>query len=161
MVQKLTNWSLDDPNEARWDVGRTMRMFSVGMFMSGPLLHLWFNFLLRYFPKRDVLTTIKKIAMSQFIYGPAFTVTFFSLNAFVQGKTDCVLASLLYNISKFSFIDSASTSSMVASQAFLGGFLEAVFKFYSRKKRIFLLIKGKKLGAIHLCWGLDSDDSLT
>ena len=85
MLQRLGMWSSDDPEEVQWDPRRTIRMFAVGMFMSGPMLHLWFNFLLRYFPRRDLITTIKKIAMSQLIYGPTFTVSFFSLNAFVQG----------------------------------------------------------------------------
>jgi protein Mpv17 len=38
------------------------------------------------FPKRDLITTFKKMAMGQTVYGPAMNVVFFSLNAALQGE---------------------------------------------------------------------------
>ncbi|THU71930.1 hypothetical protein C4D60_Mb04t06710 [Musa balbisiana] len=69
------------------DLIRTLRMAGYGMFISGPSLHFWFNFVSRVLPKRDVLTTFKKMALGQAIYGPIMTGVFFSLNAGLQGET--------------------------------------------------------------------------
>ncbi|KAH7307032.1 hypothetical protein KP509_22G043200 [Ceratopteris richardii] len=62
-------------------------MVAAGFFISGPTLHIWFNFVSRVVPARDLLSTLKKMAMGQLIYGPTFTVFFFSLNAFMQGES--------------------------------------------------------------------------
>ncbi|RRT71796.1 hypothetical protein B296_00029083 [Ensete ventricosum] len=69
------------------DLIRTLRMAGYGMFISGPSLHFWFNFVSRVLPKRDVLTTFKKMALGQAIYGPIMTGVFFSINAGLQGET--------------------------------------------------------------------------
>ncbi|XP_072978498.1 uncharacterized protein [Typha angustifolia] len=66
---------------------RTMRMASYGVLISGPSLHLWFNFVSKVLPKRDVYTTFKKMAIGQTIYGPIMTTIFFSFNAVLQGET--------------------------------------------------------------------------
>ncbi|KAH9755750.1 peroxisomal membrane 22 kda family protein [Citrus sinensis] len=58
-----------------------------GMLILGPSQHYWFNFLSRILPKRDALTTLKKIFMGQAIYGPLTTTIFFSYNAALQGET--------------------------------------------------------------------------
>eukprot|EP01018_Ginkgo_biloba_P007349 Gb_23777 [translate_table: standard] len=60
-------------------------MTGYGLFLSGPTLHLWFNFLSKIIPNRDVLSTAKKMVLGQTLYGPAITVVFFSLNAYLQG----------------------------------------------------------------------------
>ena len=85
-LQSISKWQSEEPEEVRWDVKRTVRMFAAGLFISGPSLHFWFNFVSRHVPKRDLVSTLKKMAMGQLIYGPIFTVVFFSLNAFVQGN---------------------------------------------------------------------------
>lgn len=61
-------------------------MGGYGLLVLGPTLHYWFNFMSRLFPKQDLITTLKKMAMGQTIYGPVMTVVFFSLNASLQGK---------------------------------------------------------------------------
>ena len=43
---------------------------SGGWLILGPTLHYWFNLMSRLFPKRDLITTFKKMAMGQTVYGP-------------------------------------------------------------------------------------------
>ncbi|XP_007042600.2 PREDICTED: PXMP2/4 family protein 4 [Theobroma cacao] len=69
-----------------YDLLRTSRMAGYGMLILGPSLHFWFNLMSKLFPKRDLITTFKKMAMGQLLYGPAMTVVFFSLNACLQGE---------------------------------------------------------------------------
>ncbi|KAG5230813.1 PXMP2/4 family protein [Salix suchowensis] len=68
------------------DFIRTLRMAGYGLLFLGPSQHLWFNFMSKVLPKRDVLTTFKKIFMGQAVYGPANTALFFSYNAALQGE---------------------------------------------------------------------------
>jgi protein Mpv17 len=67
------------------DPMRTMRMATYGVLLSGPSLHLWFNFLSRILPKRDLITTFKKMILGQTVYGPIINSVFFSFNAALQG----------------------------------------------------------------------------
>lgn len=60
-------------------------MAGYGMLVLGPSLHFWFNFMSKALPKRDVFSTLKKMAMGQLLYGPTMTCVFFSLNACLQG----------------------------------------------------------------------------
>ncbi|XP_039146381.1 protein SYM1 [Dioscorea cayenensis subsp. rotundata] len=69
------------------DLIRTIRMASYGMVLSGPSLHLWFNFVARIIPKRDLISTLKKLFIGQTVYGPIMTSIFFSSNAAAQGET--------------------------------------------------------------------------
>ncbi|MCO5552611.1 hypothetical protein L7F22_006125 [Adiantum nelumboides] len=70
-----------------WDFPRSIRMLAVGLFLSGPTLHFWFNLMSTKFPNRDVASTLKKMALGQTVYGPIFNTVFFSLNAYLQGET--------------------------------------------------------------------------
>lgn len=69
------------------DLIRTLRMAAYGLLILGPSQHLWFNFMSKTLPKRDVLTTLKKTFMGQAIYGPANAIVFFSYNAALQGES--------------------------------------------------------------------------
>lgn len=60
-------------------------MAGYGMLIAGPTLHLWFNFLSKVLPKRDLLSTLKKMIVGQTVYGPIITTVFFSQNAAFQG----------------------------------------------------------------------------
>ncbi|PON74787.1 Mpv17/PMP [Parasponia andersonii] len=88
--QTITQQSLDS-----YDLLRTLRMAGYGLLVLGPSLHFWFNFMSKLFPKRDLLSTLKKMAMGQGIYGPTMTVVFFSLNARLQGETGTEIVSRL------------------------------------------------------------------
>lgn len=68
-----------------FDPIRTLRMAGYGMLISGPSLHLWFNFASKLVPKRDLFSTLKKMILGQTVYGPIMTAIFFSSNAAVQG----------------------------------------------------------------------------
>ncbi len=63
-------------------------MAGYGMLILGPSLHFWFNFMSKLFPKRDLVSTLKKMFMGQALYGPTMTVVFFSVNACLQGTHD-------------------------------------------------------------------------
>lgn len=68
-------------------------MAGYGLLVLGPSLHYWFNFMSKVFPKRDLITTFKKILMGQTLYGPTMTLVFFSLNARLQGEDKILLVS--------------------------------------------------------------------
>ena len=53
-----------------FDLIKTARIASFGLIFLGPSLHLWFSYLSRIYPRRDMLTTFKKIMMGQFLFGP-------------------------------------------------------------------------------------------
>lgn len=58
-----------------------------GLLILGPSQHMWFNFLSKILPKRDVPTTLKKIFMGQALFGPVINTVFFSYNGAVQGES--------------------------------------------------------------------------
>ncbi|KAG2303149.1 hypothetical protein Bca4012_061479 [Brassica carinata] len=69
-----------------YDLVRTARMGAYGLLILGPVQHQWFGFMSRLFPKQDFITTIKKMAMGQTVYGPTIMVIFLSFNALLQGE---------------------------------------------------------------------------
>ncbi|KDP44472.1 hypothetical protein JCGZ_16305 [Jatropha curcas] len=84
----LSSQTIVKPDSETYDLVRTLRMAGYGMVILGPSLHFWFNFVSKQFPKRDLITTFKKIILGQTLYGPAMTVLFFSLNARLQGENN-------------------------------------------------------------------------
>lgn len=83
------------PASDSFDWIRTLRMAGYGTLIAGPSLHVWFNFASRIIPKRDVISTLKKIFIGQTCFGPIMTSIFFSLNAGLQGKILIVFFSIL------------------------------------------------------------------
>ncbi|EOA31268.1 hypothetical protein CARUB_v10014441mg [Capsella rubella] len=83
----LSSQTIAKNSSESYDLVRTARMGGYGLVVLGPTLHYWFNFMSRLFPKKDLITTFKKIAMGQTIYGPTMTFIFFSLNASLQGES--------------------------------------------------------------------------
>ncbi|KAI3445903.1 hypothetical protein Pfo_002568 [Paulownia fortunei] len=79
----------------QYDLMRTLRMAGYGMLILGPSVHYWYNFMSRVFPKRDLLSTFKKMALGQTVYGPAMTVIFLSVNAALQGESDSEIVARL------------------------------------------------------------------
>ncbi|GMP45477.1 hypothetical protein CsSME_00013990 [Camellia sinensis var. sinensis] len=77
-------------------------MAGFGMLIVGPSQHMWFNFVAKILPKRDVITTLKKMITGQVLYGPCVNGSFFSFNAALQG-TQQILFFPLIN-SSFSYI---------------------------------------------------------
>ncbi|CAN0905588.1 PXMP2/4 family protein 4 [Linum grandiflorum] len=77
------------------DTVRTLRMAGYGLMFLGPAQHLWFNYMSKILPQRDVLSTIKKIFLGQTVLGPANAALFFSYNAALQGESgDEIIARL-------------------------------------------------------------------
>ncbi|XP_010277092.1 PREDICTED: protein SYM1 [Nelumbo nucifera] len=91
----LSSQMISETSSESFDSIRTLRMAGYGMFVLGPSLHFWFNFMSRVFPKRDMVTTLKKIVMGQTVYGPTMTVIFFSLNASLQGENGAEIVARL------------------------------------------------------------------
>ncbi|KAL8160925.1 hypothetical protein V2J09_012414 [Rumex salicifolius] len=78
-----------------YDYLRTLRMAGYGFILLGPTLHFWFNLMSRFFPGRDLLSTAKKMALGQSVYGPLMTITFFTMNAALQGEHYTAIVSRL------------------------------------------------------------------
>ncbi|KAL4317797.1 hypothetical protein GQ457_18G016050 [Hibiscus cannabinus] len=83
----LSSQTISRSSADPYDLVRTSRMAGYGLLILGPSLHFWFNLMSKHFPKRDLVTTFKKMAMGQLIFGPFMTVVFFSLNARLQGES--------------------------------------------------------------------------
>ncbi|XP_022896151.1 PXMP2/4 family protein 4-like [Olea europaea var. sylvestris] len=83
----FSSQSIVEKSSEGYDYVRTLRMAGYGMIILGPSLHYWFNFVSRVFPKRDLPSTFKKMALGQTVYGPTMTSIFFSVNAALQGET--------------------------------------------------------------------------
>ncbi|KAL2505838.1 Peroxisomal membrane 22 kDa (Mpv17/PMP22) family protein [Abeliophyllum distichum] len=91
----ITTQTITMESYSTWDTIRTLRMAGYGMIILGPAQHMWFNFVARVLPKRDVITTFKKLLMGQLVYGPAITASFFSFNAALQGESGIEIAARL------------------------------------------------------------------
>ncbi|CAK9182850.1 unnamed protein product [Ilex paraguariensis] len=91
----LTSQMITMPPSGSFDSIRTLRMAGYGLLILGPAQHLWFNFMARVLPKRDVVTTLKKLFGGQLIYGPTVTGIFFSFNAILQGESGLEIAARL------------------------------------------------------------------
>lgn len=74
------------PSSSSFDSIRTLRMASYGMLILGPSQHFWFNYMSKVFPKRDIVSTLKKLSLGQGVFGPSITAVFFSYNASLQGN---------------------------------------------------------------------------
>lgn len=83
----LTSQMITLPPSGSFDSIRTLRMAGFGMLLVGPSQHMWFNFIARILPKRDMVTTLKKLSMGQVLYGPCVNGVFFSYNAALQGES--------------------------------------------------------------------------
>ncbi|MCD7448431.1 hypothetical protein HAX54_041922 [Datura stramonium] len=77
------------------DMIRTLRMAGFGLIILGTAQHLWFNFMGRVLAKRDVVSTLKKLLIGQFAYGPLINSGFFSFNAALQGENGEEIAARL------------------------------------------------------------------
>ncbi|GAA0160918.1 transporter [Lithospermum erythrorhizon] len=82
----VTSQMITMPPSGSIDFVRTTRIASFGLFILGPSQHFWFSFVANALPKRDVVSTLKKIVMGQLIFGPIINSIFFSYNAGLQGE---------------------------------------------------------------------------
>ncbi|KAK4707173.1 hypothetical protein R3W88_033312 [Solanum pinnatisectum] len=77
------------------DIIRTLRMAGYALIILGTAQHQWFNFMGRVLPKRDVVSTLKKLLLGNFAYGPVINSAFFSFNAALQGENGEEIAARL------------------------------------------------------------------
>lgn len=90
LVQGLSAVTAEDGERVTWDARRSARMLAVGLLMSGPCLHLWFGAVAKFFPNRDMVSTLKKLVLGQLFYGPAFCAAFFTVNSYAQGNESSI-----------------------------------------------------------------------
>ncbi|KAJ4836578.1 hypothetical protein Tsubulata_039787 [Turnera subulata] len=91
----FTAQMISSPSAGSLDFIRMLRMAGYGLLILGPSQHLWFNYLSKILPKRDMLTTLKKIFLGQAVFGPANATVFYSYNAVLQGESgDEIMARL-------------------------------------------------------------------
>ncbi|GFP88621.1 pxmp2/4 family protein 4 [Phtheirospermum japonicum] len=83
----ISSQTIVSENSEEYDLIRTLRMAGYGLVILGPSVHYWYNLMSRVFPKRDLLSTLKKMTLGQTTFGPAMTVIFLSFNAAVQGES--------------------------------------------------------------------------
>lgn len=91
----LTSQTITMPPSGTLDLLRTLRMAGYGLFILGLSQHIWFNFIGRMLPKRDVLTTLKKIVAGQLVFGPYITSFFYTYNAALKGENSTEIAGRL------------------------------------------------------------------
>ncbi|CAI9764427.1 unnamed protein product [Fraxinus pennsylvanica] len=115
MVEDLLRWnsrikSTVEKSSEGYDFVRTLQMAGYGMIILGPSLHYWFNFVSRVFPKRDLLSTFKKMALGQTVYGPTMAAIFFSIDAALQDHIRSAAALFIYLIETYGSLLSETLS---------------------------------------------------
>ncbi len=60
------------------DIWRTIRLTSTGLFIIGPIFHVWYDvFLSKLYFQRTMKTALKKVVLDQGVFAPAFLVLFY------------------------------------------------------------------------------------
>ncbi|KAM7514404.1 hypothetical protein LguiA_003987 [Lonicera macranthoides] len=91
----LTSQMITMPSFGSFDLLRTLRMAAYGLLFLGSAQHIWFNFLARILPKRDIFTTLEKLLLGQLTYAPFITAVFFFWNSALQGDSGGEIAAKL------------------------------------------------------------------
>lgn len=71
-----------------YDWYRTAKFFLLGGVLVGPALHHWYSFLIRLAPVQNTSGALKRLAVDQCIFAPAFIPVFFSGLQFLDGNFD-------------------------------------------------------------------------
>ncbi|CAB4013149.1 Mpv17 isoform X2 [Paramuricea clavata] len=60
------------------DIWRTIRLTSTGLFIIGPIFHVWYDmFLSKLFLQRTMKIALKKVVLDQGLFAPVFLVLFY------------------------------------------------------------------------------------
>jgi len=59
-------------NQQQYDSTRTLRFVSLGTFLVGPVIHVWYNALNGIWPGTTVVRVVQRVLVDQFIFTPAF-----------------------------------------------------------------------------------------
>ena len=65
------------------DWSRTQRFGGIGLFIAAPVLHVWYGWLARTFPKH----VLPRVAADQFGFAPVFLASFIFANDYLQHRS--------------------------------------------------------------------------
>lgn len=68
----------DEAGDWTYSWTRTLMSTAVGLFYFGPAAHAWYEMIFKLLPGNSLLSTVKKAALGQAIFGPTFTSIFFA-----------------------------------------------------------------------------------
>ena len=71
---------------AGYSFERAVQIGAMGFILLGPVLHYWYGFLGRIFPRNDVLTIVKRLAVDQLLFAPVAVASSLSFLAAAQGQ---------------------------------------------------------------------------
>ncbi len=69
------------------DFPRIGKFTFLGVALVGPLLHFWYGGLARRIPGVDLVSTLKRLALDQLLFAPAFIAVFFTSALTLEGKS--------------------------------------------------------------------------
>jgi protein Mpv17 len=82
MAQRLEK--SEGPRKMDWT--RMLASAAVGLFYFGPAAHYWYEMIFKVFPGSSLVSTLKKAAAGQLLFGPSFTCVFFAVGLLQEGK---------------------------------------------------------------------------
>ncbi|KAF2879609.1 hypothetical protein ILUMI_26560 [Ignelater luminosus] len=78
---------IEETSLKKVNLKRTAQFASVGLFLAGPALTTWYRVLAKTFgDKGHTSVVLKKVALDQFVFAPAFIGVFLTALGVVQGK---------------------------------------------------------------------------
>ncbi|XP_013195451.1 protein Mpv17 [Amyelois transitella] len=69
------------------DYRRTLQFSSIGFFVGGPALRMWYGVLNRYIGSSGKSVALKKVCVDQFVFAPMFLFFLLSAVGTLQGKS--------------------------------------------------------------------------
>lgn len=69
------------------DFSRIGKFTFLGVALVGPLLHFWYGGLARGIPGVNLVSTLKRLALDQLLFAPAFIAIFFTSALTLEGKS--------------------------------------------------------------------------
>lgn len=84
----LLDGGLSPPSDVASEIdwGRTARFALVGAVVVAPALHVWYGVLLRWLPGNAPTTVVKRVALDQLLFAPAFLAAFLSTVMLLDGN---------------------------------------------------------------------------
>ena len=93
IVARNANRSLD------WDYVRTSRFAFMGIVLIGPVIHVWYGAVMRWFPGNSFSSIVRRVAVDQLLFSPLFLPTFLSGLWLLEGKSpDQVISGLQHTV---------------------------------------------------------------
>ncbi|CAG9110685.1 hypothetical protein JYU34_011068 [Plutella xylostella] len=70
-----------------YEIKRTLQFSSIGFFVGGPALRIWYGILNKYIGASGKTVALKKVFIDQFIFAPAFLLFLLGAVGTLQGKS--------------------------------------------------------------------------